>query len=198
MLSSWAAGRSVRPPPGSWRSPADGSLLLEAGGEMGQAWSAAAGMLAPQIEAEPEDPLLELGLAGRELYSTLAAALRETTGIDIGLWREGIARVAANEAEAADLRARCAWQRQHGHLGDWLDADEVRARWPWLGPTAGALWAPHEGALEPERLVEALLADAERLGATLVAGHGDRPRSARRPGHRRDRPAGPLLAPRTC
>jgi glycine oxidase len=142
-------------------------LVLEPGGDRGQAWRAAAGMLAPQIEAEPDDPLLELGLAGRELYSTLAPALRETTGLEIGLWREGIAHVAANEAEAAELRARCAWQRQHSFLSDWLDADEVRVRWPWLGSTEGALWAAREGALEPEKLVAALLADATRLGATL-------------------------------
>lgn len=142
-------------------------LLLEADGERGQAWKAAAGMLAPQIEAGPEEPLLELGLAARELYNSLAPELLDTTGIDIGLWQEGIAAVAASEAEAAELRARCAWQRQQGHLSDWLDEDEVRARWPWLGPTAGAFFAPHEGALEPERLVEALCRDAERLGATL-------------------------------
>ena len=142
-------------------------LLLEAGGEMGQAWKAAAGMLAPQIEAGPEDPLLELGLEARELYPTLAGELLETTGVDIGLWQEGIAAVAATETEAAELRARCAWQRQQGHLGDWLDAEEVRSRWPWLGPTFGAFFAPYEGALEPARLVEALCRDAERLGATL-------------------------------
>ncbi len=142
-------------------------LLLERGGEAGEGWRAAAGMLAPQIEAGADDPLLELGLAGRELYSPLSAALRDSTGIDVGLWREGIANVAANEAEAAALRSRCAWQRQHGHLTDWLGADEVRTRWPWLGPTAGALWAAREGALEPEKLVAALLADARRLGAVL-------------------------------
>lgn len=142
-------------------------LLVDAGGDRGQAWKAAAGMLAPQIEAGSEEPLLELGLAARELYGSLAPDLLETTGIDIGLWQEGIAAVAASEAEAAELRARCAWQRQQGHLSDWLDEDEVRVRWPWLGPTAGAFFAPHEGALEPERLVEALCRDAERLGATL-------------------------------
>ncbi len=142
-------------------------LLLDAGGEQGQAWKAAAGMLAPQIEAGPEDPLLELGLEARELYPNLAAELLETTGIDIGLWQEGIAAVAATEVEGAELRARCAWQRQRGHLGDWLDAEEVRTRWPWLGPTCGAFFAPYEGALEPARLVEALCRDAERLGATL-------------------------------
>lgn len=142
--------------------------VIEPDGEEGQGWRAAAGMLAPQIEAGPEDPLLELGLAGREHYRPLAEALRETTGIEIGLWQEGIAAVAADETEAADLRSRVAWQRQQGLLSDWLDADEVQARWPWLRPTQGALWAAHEGALDPESLVRALLADAERLGAVLV------------------------------
>ena len=142
-------------------------LLLDPEGENGQGWKAAAGMLAPQLEAEPEDPLLELGLAAREHYGPLAEALRETTGIDIGLWREGIAWVAADEAEAGELRSKVAWQRQQGHLADWLDADEVKSRWPWLGPTCGGLWAPHEGALEPERLVSALRQDAVRLGVTV-------------------------------
>ena len=142
--------------------------VLEPGGRLGQAWQAAAGMLAPQIEAHGDTPLLELGLAGREHYSALAPELREATGIDIGLWREGIAWVAASDTEAAELRSKVAWQRQHSHLSDWLDADEVKARFPWLGPTWGALWAAREGALEPEKLVEALLADAQRSGAAVV------------------------------
>jgi glycine oxidase len=143
-------------------------LVLEPGGETGQGWRAAAGMLAPQIEAGQDDPLLELGLAAREHYEPLAEELLERTGIDIGLWQEGIAAVARDEAEAALLRSRVAWQRQQGFLSDWLDAEEVAARWPWLGPTQGALWAPHEGALEPARLVEALLADAAAAGAKII------------------------------
>jgi glycine oxidase len=156
-------------------------LVLDPEGENGQAWKAAAGMLAPQMEAEPEDPLLELGLAAREHYGPLAEALRETTGTDIGLWREGIAWVAADETEAGELKSKVAWQRQQGHLADWLDADEVKSRWPWLGPTSGGLWAPHEGALEPVRLVYALRQDAIRLGvviqqdaATAIESRGDR------------------------
>jgi glycine oxidase len=144
-------------------------LLVEPGGEAGQGWLAAAGMLAPQIEARQEDPLLELGLAAREHYGPLAEELLEGTGVDIGLWQEGIAAVAAGEAEAAELRSRVAWQRQQGLLSDWLDADEVSARWPWLGPTEGALWAAHEGALEPVKLVRALLDDARKAGAELAA-----------------------------
>ncbi len=156
-------------------------LVLDPEGDQGQAWKAAAGMLAPQLESEPEGPLLELGLAAREYYGRLAEALLETTGSDIGLWREGIAWVAADEAEAAELRSRVATQRQQGHLADWLDADEVRTRWSWLGHTAGAFWAPHEGAVEPARLVAALREDAARLGtvftqdaAVAVESRGDR------------------------
>jgi len=51
-------------------------------------------MLAPQIEAVEDDPLFELGLSGRQRYEELAPSLRESTGIDIGFWQEGIARVA--------------------------------------------------------------------------------------------------------
>jgi glycine/D-amino acid oxidase-like deaminating enzyme len=156
-------------------------LTLDPEGETGQGWKAAAGQLAPHLEAEPADPLLELGLAAREHYGPLADALLETTGTDIGLWREGIAWVSGEEAEAGELRSKVAWQRQQGHLADWLDEDEVKSRWPWLGPTCGALWAPHEGALEPERLVSALRQDAVRLGAvverdtvTALESRGDR------------------------
>ncbi|HWN18083.1 MAG TPA: glycine oxidase ThiO [Gemmatimonadales bacterium] len=144
-------------------------LILEPGGHHGQAWRAAGGLLAPQIEADATDPLLALGLAGRDLYQPLAAALRETTGIDLGLWQEGIARVAGTDVEAAGLGAKVAWQQRQGYASEWLEADEVRRRWPWLGPTLGAFWAPRDGAIEPERLVLALLADAQRLGAVVAS-----------------------------
>ncbi|HEU5304091.1 MAG TPA: glycine oxidase ThiO [Gemmatimonadales bacterium] len=144
-------------------------LVIEPGGYIGQAWRAAGGMLAPQIEADANDPLLDLGLAAREHYGPLARSLLENTGKDIGLWQEGIARVASDDGEAAELKTKVQWQRQQGHVCEWLEAEEVRRRWPWLGPTAGALWAGRDGALDPASLVQALLADAERLGAAVVA-----------------------------
>jgi len=143
-------------------------LILERGSDRGASWRAAAGMLAPQIEASPDDPLFELGLAGRERYQELAAPLKDSTGIDIGFWQEGIARLAVDEADVQTLKNRVAWQRQQGHLCDWFDADEVRSRWPWLGTNCGALYAPHEAALHPERLVAALLRDAEKAGARII------------------------------
>jgi glycine oxidase len=143
-------------------------LIIEPGTEMGQAWRAAAGMLAPQIEADESDPLLHITLPARDHYDHLAAELGETTGIDLGLWREGIARVAFDQADAESLRLKVEWQKGQGLRCEWLDPTELRDRWPWLGPVVGALWAPQDGALDPARLVEALLKDARRSGATVI------------------------------
>jgi len=61
-------------------------------------------------------------------------------------------------------------QRQGGLRCDWLDGDEVRERWPGAAPECqGALLAPEDGALDPQALTRACLADARRLGATLQA-----------------------------
>jgi glycine oxidase len=143
--------------------------LIERGGTAGEAWRASAGMLAPQIEVPIDDVLFELGVAGREFYSQNAEALRDTTGIDIGLSEGGILQVATRELEVETLKARVGWQRQHGHHCEWLDPDEVRRDWPWLATTFGGLLAPRDGYLDPVKLVEALRADAIRLGAQLVA-----------------------------
>jgi glycine oxidase len=142
--------------------------VLDPVGARGQAWRASAGMLAPQIEGRQGDLLFDLGLAGREMYCELAGELKEATGIDVGLWQGGSAAVALQEAEAAELRSKVAWQRQQGHICDWLDANEVQQRYPWLGPCAGALWAPREGALDPVRLVDALRADARAHAAVQI------------------------------
>ena len=143
-------------------------LVLERGAEAGEAWKASPGMLAPQVETSEETPLFELGLLARDLYRELAPALREATGRDIGLRQDGIARLAFDEADAEALRARVSWQRQQGHVADWLDDEEAATRWPWLRDCRGALWAPEEGSVDPRALVAACLEDALRHGATVV------------------------------
>lgn len=143
--------------------------VVERGDGHGEAWRASAGLLAPQIEAREEDPLFELGLAGRGFYEALVEPLGESTSIAIGYHQCGSVQLAESESRAEALRAKVAWQRQQGHTCDWLDGAEVKGRWPWLGSSHGALWAPHDAALDPERLVEALRADARRLGVEFVS-----------------------------
>ena len=143
--------------------------IFEPGPDPAAASPASAGMLAPQIEAT-DDALVALSVRARDLYEPLAPALRETTGIEIGFWRSGIAAVAFDEAGAARLKDEVARQRQAGLRCDWLEADEVRERWPGAAPEChGALFAPEDGALDPQGLTRACLADARRLGAALHA-----------------------------
>ncbi len=143
-------------------------LLIDDATLSGAAWLASAGMLAPQVESGEGDDLLDLGLAGREYYATQSDLLRESTGIDIELRQGGILRVAGSASEAEALRRQVGWQRQHGHLCDWLAPEEVQKQWPKLLPGEGAFWAPNDGALNPVSLVQAFRADAEVHGATLI------------------------------
>lgn len=143
--------------------------IFEPGPHLAAASPASAGMLAAQIE-RADDVLLGLSVRARDLYEPLAPALRETTGIDIGFWRSGIAAVAFDEAGAVRLKADVAHQRQAGLRCDWLDPAEVQERWPGTAPNSlGALFAPEDGAVDPPALARACLADARRLGAALVA-----------------------------
>lgn len=145
-------------------------LICEPGPDPAAASPASAGILGAQIE-RTDDALRALGLRGRDLYDGLAAELAENTGIDIGLWREGVASLAFDEAEGERLRDAVARQRQAGLRCDWLEAADVAARFPAAAPCVGALFAPEDGAVNAAALTQALLTDARRCGAqTLTAG----------------------------
>jgi glycine oxidase len=110
-----------------------------------------------------------LAVRARDLYETLAPALLETTGIDIGFWRPGIASITFDDPAAERQREAVAGQRQAGLRCDWLEPEDVFERFPGMAPDCrGALFAPEDGAVDPIALTRALLADAKRLGATVV------------------------------
>jgi len=141
--------------------------IFEPGPDPAAASPASAGMLAAQIEPRDE-ALLALSVRARDLYEALAPVLQETTGIDIGFWRAGIASIAFDEEAADRLKEDVARQRQAGLRCDWLEGDEVRERWPGASPDCrGALFSPEDGAVDPQALTRACLADARRVGATL-------------------------------
>src|SRR5712692_9070525 len=77
--------------------------IYEPGPEPAAASPASAGMLAAQTEPA-EDGLLALSVRARDLYEPLAPTLLDTTGIDIGFWRAGIAAVAFDEPAAERLK----------------------------------------------------------------------------------------------
>ena len=142
-------------------------LICEPGPDPAAASAASAGILGPQIE-RTDEALRALGLRARDLYESLAPALAETTGIDIGLWRDGIASLAFDESEAERLRDAVAHQRQAGLRCDWLEAEEVAERFPATAPCLGAMFAPEDGAVDAPALARALHADAKRHGARTL------------------------------
>lgn len=143
--------------------------ILEAGPQPGAATPASAGMLAPLVEARPDDPLLALNVRARDGYRDLAPRLLEETGIDIGLWTDGILHVAFTEPETARLKDAIAWQRQHGYRAEWLEAEELRQRCPGVSPgVLGAALSLEDGALDPVALAEAFLKSAVQRGARLI------------------------------
>src|SRR5436190_17199263 len=145
-------------------------LICEPGPDPAAASAASAGILGPQIE-RTDEALGALGLRARDLYESLAPALAESTGIDIGLWRDGIASLAFDEPEAEQLRDAVAHQRQAGLRCDWLEAEEVAERFPATAPCLGAMFAPEDGAVDAPALARAFHADAKRHGArTLNSG----------------------------
>ncbi len=145
--------------------------VFEPGPDPAAASPASAGMLAAQIEAT-DDGSLGLSVRARDLYEQLAPALLEATGIDIGFWRAGITALAFDDAAADRLKEDVARQRQAGLRCDWLSDTEVHERWPGAAPDCrGALFAPEDGAVDPQGLARACLADARRLGAALVTDH---------------------------
>lgn len=133
----------------------------------GEGWRAAAGMLAAQIEARPDDPLFNLALAGRSFYRRNAEALSTAEG-GIGLLECGILHVAQTAEAAEAAKAKVAWQRQQGYRADWLSPEEITQGWPWLAPGTGGFWAPEDGALDPLRTVAAFRSSAVNHGAKII------------------------------
>jgi len=145
--------------------------IVDSGEEPGIATRASAGMLAPLVETNETDSLIGLTVRGRDLYRELAPVLRDETGVDIGLWLDGVLRLACTEAEEAQGRGAVAWHRQQGLNSEWLAPGELRDRCPGLSPDVrGALLAPEDGAVDPLATLEALLVGAARHGARLVRG----------------------------
>lgn len=142
--------------------------LVTHSGNAGEASRAAAGMLAAQIEAEPDDPLFAFGVAGRAFYRREAEALEAATGISLAFKQSGILEVAFSESQVEAFKAKVAWQRQQTYRAEWLGPEEVHQEWPWLASGLGAFWAPEDGSVSPTGLLDALIADAVAGGARVV------------------------------
>ncbi|HYH87117.1 MAG TPA: glycine oxidase ThiO [Pyrinomonadaceae bacterium] len=146
-----------------------GVIVIEGGAAGAGASGAAAGMLAPQSEADCADELFELLCASRDMYTAFAASLLEESGVDVELERTGTLYLAFTEEDEHEVERRFAWQSRAGLEVERLTAAEARELEPQISMRASsALRFPRDWQVENRRLVRALAKSAARFGARVL------------------------------
>lgn len=145
-------------------------VVLERAVPGAEASSAAAGMLAAQVESTNDDELRRY-VAAREAYPAFVAQLAEVTGLDVGYRRCGVLEASAEGASLEALRARVATHRALDLRAEIVDRQAARAIEPALSPAfAHAAFFPDEAQVEPARLLRALAAAIARRGVSVRRG----------------------------
>jgi len=145
--------------------------LLEKSSLGTEASFAAAGMLAPQAEADIRDEFFDLLCESRNMYPDFAVALKNETGIDIELDETGTLYLAFDEHDQKEIDARFEWQTRAGLPVEQLTSADARLLEPNIAPNvSGALRFPKDIQVENRRLVNALLNSVSQLNVTLRTG----------------------------
>jgi glycine oxidase len=135
-----------------------------------EASSAAAGMLAAQLESRDDDELARY-VHARAAYAPWALALREATGIDVAYRRTGLLSLARTEAELDKARRSVEAQQKLGLRAELVDGARARTIEPELClGLAGAAYFPDEAQVDPPQLLRALVAAASRAGVLIRSG----------------------------
>jgi glycine oxidase len=147
-----------------------GDICLLERAECGtEASFAAAGMLAPQAEADSSDDFFQLLAQSRDLYPQFATALLEETGVDIELDLTGTLYLAFSEEEQQELDHRFDWQSKAALLVEKLTAIEATRLEPGISPNInGALLFPRDVQVENRRLLAALTNSVTQLGVRII------------------------------
>jgi glycine/D-amino acid oxidase-like deaminating enzyme len=106
-------------------------------------------------------------------WPSLAQALMEDSGVDVQLKQPGGFHMCFSDDELLERQSRL--QTLQDALGDYpfqmLDAAEVKARLPLIGPSVvGASYTPQDGHVNPLKLLRALHSSAQAKGARLFGG----------------------------
>jgi len=147
------------------------ATVLEYGKTGMQATNAAAGILSPLSESAGPGPMLSFGTRAMEEYPAVVEALEAEAGLSVEYRPIGLLRVAFDEADAAGLQRRYAWQREMGCDVAWLDRQMCLEMEPRLNAdiVAGAFW-PDAVSVSNQLVVLALARAAAARGAVIREG----------------------------
>jgi glycine oxidase len=130
---------------------------------------AAAGMLAPQAEANSRDDFFMLASRSRDMYANFAASLREETGADIELDATGTLYLALTNHDLVEIEKRYEWQAAAGLLVEKLTPAQARELEPCISnAVVGALRFPLDVQVENRRLLSALANSVSKLGVGIL------------------------------
>ncbi|MEW9673187.1 glycine oxidase ThiO [Ammoniphilus sp. 3BR4] len=144
-------------------------VLLEKGRLASQASGAAAGMIAAQAEMGFDTgPLFDLAIKSRAMFPVLAAELKELCGIDVGLVRKGMLKIACSLEEEEALHREMVAQKKEDQRVEWLTQKELRIREPGLSDSIrGAIYLPDDGQVLAPELSLAFARAAAILGTDI-------------------------------
>src|SRR4029453_10774293 len=146
-------------------------MLIERAGLGNEASFSAAGMLAPQAEADRADDFFRLACQSRDMYSAFAAALEDESGIDIELDTTGTIYLAFSDDDLEEVEQRYEWQTSAGFPVEKLNAQEVNELEPCVANNLrAALRFPLDWQVENRRLLVALATANQKLGVSVVTG----------------------------
>ncbi len=132
---------------------------------------AAAGMLAPQSEAEEPGPFISLLMNARDFYPSLVQDLEAETGIGVGYRQSGMIVLAFDEEEAAALDSLARWQESAALPVERLSVADLGKLEPSLSPSiTSAIRFAGDHQVDNRLLTRAYRASAEAAGATLRIG----------------------------
>jgi glycine oxidase len=142
--------------------------LIEYGKTGMQATNAAAGMLAPMIEAHGPGPMFDLGVRALSEMPSLVDELQAQCEFDLELRLDGILKVALDEQQLVKVRNRHDWLSARGHAISMLDLSQCLEAEPRLSERiAGGIYSPGEGSVSNQMLALALERVAIAHGAEI-------------------------------
>jgi len=157
----------------AWRLAAEGvaTTVLERGRVGQEASWAAAGMIAPQAEADGPGPFFDFCMKARDAFEAIVDRLVRDGGVEPEYDRAGILYVALDADERVQLERRAKWQRSVGAPLEELSGAEARRIEPMLSPEAiYAIHMPTNRRTDNRKLTQAYAAAARRAGAEFVEG----------------------------
>jgi glycine oxidase len=132
---------------------------------------AAAGMIAPQAEAEGPGPFVDFCLQARFAFESIHDRLIRESGVDPEYDEVGVLYVALDGTEREELAGRARWQREAGLSVDELTGEQARKIAPMLSPEVNyALSFPSDRRLDNRKLTQAYVNAATKAGVEFIEG----------------------------